>query len=95
MALHEHRAHHLDEDDTAVTKALLRLRSWAIRCLNELGDSFAQAIEYGQDLLADCERALGETHPSTLASRDNFANAHQDAGRVDEAAALQNRAGPG
>ena len=87
--------------DTAVTEDLLQLRGWAVWCLNELGDSFAQAIEYGQDLVADCERVLGETHPDTLTSRNNLAVAYRGAGRLDEAIPLLRahprrlRAGPG
>ena len=64
MALHEHLAPYLGEQNAAaLTETLLRLRGWAIWCLNELGDSFAQAIEYGQGLVADAERVLGDTHP--------------------------------
>ena len=73
MALHEHLAPYLGEQDAALTETLLRLRGWAIWCLNDLGDSFTQAIEYGQDLVADCERVLGETHPDTLTCRNNLA----------------------
>ena len=46
MALDEHLAPYLGEDDAAGTENLLRLRGWAIWCLNRLGDSFSQAIEY-------------------------------------------------
>ena len=91
MALHEHLAPYLGEQDAALTETLLELRGWAIWCLNELGDSFAQAIEYGQDLVADRERVLGDTHPDTLASRNNLASAYQDAGRLDEAIPLFER----
>ena len=63
MVLHEHLAPYLGEQDAALTETLLRLRGWAVGCLNDLGDSFAQAIEYGQSLVADSERVLGETHP--------------------------------
>ena len=74
-----------------LTETLLRLRGWAVWCLNELGDSFAQAIEYGQALVADCERVLGETHPDTLTTRNNLAVAYRDAGRLDEAIPLFER----
>jgi hypothetical protein len=70
------------------------LRGWAIWFLNELGDSFVQAIEYGQDLVADCERVLGETHPSTLTSRNNLALAYRDVGWLAEAEGLRNRTEP-
>ena len=73
MALHEHLAPYLGGQDAALTETLLRLRGWAIWCLNALGDSFGQAIEYGQDLVADSARVLGETHPNTLGSRNNLA----------------------
>ena len=91
MALHEHLAPYLGEQDAALTETLLWLRGWAIWCLNELGDSFAQAIEYGQDLVADREQVLGETHPDTLTSRNNLASAYQAAGRLDEAIPLYER----
>ena len=91
MALHEHLAPYLGEHDAALTETLLGLRGWAIWCLNELGDSFAQAIEYGQDLAADSERILGDAHPATLTSRNNLAAAYQAAGRLDEAIPLYQR----
>ena len=81
----------LERRKAHVTETLLRLRRWAIWCLNDLGGSFAQAIEYGQDLVADCERVLGDTHPDTLTSRNNLARAYRDAGRLDEAIPLFER----
>ena len=74
VALHEHLAPFLGGQDAALTETLLRLRGWAIWLLNGLGDSFTQAIEYGQDVVADGERVLGETHPDTLTSRHNLAS---------------------
>ena len=91
MVLHEHLAPYLGEQDAALTETLLRLRGWAIGCLNDLGDSFAQAIEYGQSLVADSERVLGETHPGTLTSRSNLAAAYRAAGRLEEAIPLYER----
>jgi tetratricopeptide (TPR) repeat protein len=88
MALHEHLAPYISENDAALTETLLQLRGWALWSLNGLGDSSAQAIEYGQALTADRERILGETHPDTLISRDNLAAAYQDAGRLDQAIPL-------
>ena len=85
MALHEHLAPYLGGQDTALTETLLQLRRWTLWCLNDLGDSFAQAIENGPDLVADSERVLGETHPSTLTSRNNLALAYRAAGRLEEA----------
>ena len=92
MALHEHLAPYLGDQDVALTERLLRLRGSAIWCLGDLGDSFAQAIEYGQDLMADRERMLGETDPHTLLSRANLAHAYWNAGRLDEAIPLLERA---
>jgi hypothetical protein len=40
-----------------LTESLSRLRGWALKCLLDLGDSFDQAIELGQELAADCEEA--------------------------------------
>jgi hypothetical protein len=91
MALHEHLPPDIVDQDGALTGTLLRLRGWAIWCLVDLGDSFAQAIDYGKALVADCERVLGETHPDTLTSRGNLAGAYQDAGRLDEAIPLYER----
>jgi tetratricopeptide (TPR) repeat protein len=67
---------------------LLRLRSWALYHLNELGDSAARAIAVGEPLLRDRERLLGPDHPDTLASRNNLASGYRAAGRVAEAVAL-------
>jgi hypothetical protein len=53
MALHEHLAPYLSHHDAALTRTLLGLRGWVLWCLNELGDSFALAIDYGTGLLAD------------------------------------------
>jgi tetratricopeptide (TPR) repeat protein len=91
MALHEHLAPNLNQQDAPVSETLLRLRSWVIWCLDELGGSFAQAIEYGQDLVADCKQVLGDTHPDTLAARHHLAAAYRDAGRLDEAIPLFER----
>ncbi len=91
VVLHEHLAPYLGEQDAALTETLLWLRGWAVGCLNDLGDSFAQAIEYGQSLVADSERVLGETHPDTLSSRSNLAAAYRAAGRLEKAIPLYER----
>jgi tetratricopeptide (TPR) repeat protein len=91
MALHEHLAPYLRGQDTGLTETLLDLRGWAIWCLNDLGDSSAQAIGYGQDLITDSEQVLGQAHPGTLASRNNLAAAYRAAGRVAEAIPLFER----
>ena len=59
--------------------------------MNDLGDSFTQAIEYGEPLVTDSERLLGDTHPGTLVSRSNLADAYRAAGRLDEAIPLYER----
>jgi hypothetical protein len=86
-AVHDHLAPHLD-DNAAATSDLLNLRGWSLWCLNDLGDSTAQAIEYGGPLVTDLERILGHTHPETLISRNNLASAYRAAGRLDEAIPL-------
>ena len=91
MALHEHLTPYLSDQDAELIRTLLELRGWVLWCLNDLGDSFAQAIEYGQDLVSDREQVLGQAHPDTLTSRNNLASAYQDAGRLDEAIPLYER----
>ena len=49
----------------------------------------------GERTLADRERALGDTHPDTLVSRNNLASAYQAAGRLEEAEGLRNHTEPG
>ena len=65
-------------------RRMIRLRWWAAVFLRRLGDSMAQAIVLGEQLVADQERILGPDHPDTLHSRNNLATAYQDAGRTDE-----------
>jgi hypothetical protein len=91
LAVHEHAAPFSGEDGSELTLAVLRLRGWALWFLNDLGDSAAQAIQVGEPLLADQERALGPDHPDTLTSRNNLAEAYQDAGRAAEAIPLHER----
>src|SRR5262249_38793591 len=78
-ALHERLAPYLREHDAALTGTLLWLRGWALWCLNALGDGSVQAIEYGQDVVADFQRVLSEDHASTLFSRNNLVSADQNA----------------
>jgi tetratricopeptide (TPR) repeat protein len=91
IALNEHLAPYLREEDAALVEALLNRRGWALWCLNDLGDSAAQAIELGAPLMADYARVLGEGHPHTLMSRNNLAFAFRAAGRVGEAIPLYER----
>jgi hypothetical protein len=93
MALYEDLAPWSGRADAALTEIVLELRVWAVWCLNELGHSFAQAISYGQAVLAEAERVLGDTHPDTLNSRNNLAAAYQDAGRLEEAENLRRSTG--
>jgi Tetratricopeptide repeat len=74
-----------DED---LTHRMIGLRGRAVWFLRQLGDSAAQAISMGEQLLADQERLLGPDHLDTLTSRNNLANAYQDAGRTAEAITL-------
>ena len=48
--------------DASLTEALLGRRNWALWCLNDLGDSPAQAVALGVLLVADLARALGGSH---------------------------------
>jgi Tetratricopeptide repeat len=91
LAVHEHAASLTGEAGSDLSRAMLRLRWWAVWFLNELGDSTDQAIQVAEALLADMEQILGPDHPDTLASRGNLANAHRDAGRAAEAIALHER----
>ena len=78
----------LDTGDADLTKSLLALRRQALDDLLDLGDSFAQAIELGEPILADYVRVLGSRNPDTLASKENLAYAYQAVGRLSEATAL-------
>ena len=91
IALHERLAPYMGEQGAALTEMLLQLRGWALWCLNDLADSFAQAIEYGRNLVADSDRVLGEDDPDTLVFRNNLALAYLDAGLLEEATPLLER----
>src|SRR5260370_2938357 len=91
MALNGHLAPHLGAQDAELTRILLRLRTWTVGYLNELGDNFAQAVEYGQDLVTDSEQIMGRTHHDTLTARNHLATALRAAGRLDEAIPLSER----
>ena len=91
MALNAHLAPHLGAQDAELTVVLLRLRIWTVGFLNELGDNYGQAVEYGQDLVADSEQMLGRTHHDTLTARNHLADAYRAAGRLDEAIPLCER----
>jgi tetratricopeptide (TPR) repeat protein len=91
IAFNDHLSPHLGDDHAAVAAQLLSLRRWGLWCMNDLGDSTVQAIEYGELVVAECERVLGDTHPDTLTSRNNLAYAYDRAGRLGEAIPLYER----
>ena len=91
IALNDHLAPHLFDDHAALAEEALRLRLWALWCMYQLGDSTAQAIEYGESIVAECERVLGADHPDTLTSRSNLAATYVAAGRLEEAIPLLER----
>jgi tetratricopeptide (TPR) repeat protein len=86
IALNEHFTPR--SDDGQVARDLLALRGWALWCLNEFGDSPAQAIEVGKSLLADCTKIQGRTHPDTLMAGNNLASAYRAAGQLEAAITL-------
>ena len=86
MALSESAARCPASDD--LTRQMIGLRFWALYFLNELGDSAAQAIVIGEQLIPDQEQLLGRDHPGTLTSRLNLAIAYRAAGRTIEAIPL-------
>jgi len=81
--------------DPAVTEQLavrlLNLRTWALAFLTLAGDAVAQAVGVAEPLLADCEDALGESHPATLSIRNSLGYAYRAAGRLDDAIAQYER----
>jgi tetratricopeptide (TPR) repeat protein len=91
MTLNGHLAPHLSAQDAELTRTLLRLRTWTVGYLNELGDNFAQAVEYGQGLVTDSEQMLGRTDHDTLTARNHLATAYRAAGHLDEAIPLCER----
>ena len=64
VALGEHTAGYLGDSDSAVTRPLLGLRNWALNCLNELGDSPAQAVQLGEPLVTDFSGCGAPTTPT-------------------------------
>ena len=77
--------------DIELTRALLRLRLWALGCLNELGDNPERAISIGVPLVADSEQVLGPDDPDTLDSRNNLAVAYLKADRAENSIPLFER----
>jgi Tetratricopeptide repeat len=91
VALNDHLLPYLHNGHTEVLELLIRLREWSQWSMCELGDSAIQRIEYGELLVADCERLLGESHSKTLSARNNLASAYAEAGRLVEAFPLLER----
>ncbi|WP_067865977.1 FxSxx-COOH system tetratricopeptide repeat protein [Nocardia shimofusensis] len=69
---------------------LLAHRRWATRQLIRSADT-TRSITQAHHTLTDSERILGPSHPDTLQSRNNLANAYQSAGRFREAIPLFER----
>jgi tetratricopeptide (TPR) repeat protein len=86
MALDESAARCRPGSD--LDRDMIRLRWWAAGFLGYLGDSTAQEIMIGEQLVADQERVLGPDHPDTLTSRNNLATAYQAVTRTGEAISL-------
>ena len=88
MALAENMGRSAAGADEELMRVLLRLRSFALYHLTELGDSASQAVAVGEPLTADVERLLGADHSDTLVARDNLAAAYRAVGRNAEAIPL-------
>jgi Tetratricopeptide repeat len=91
ISLNDHLAPHIGPDDGALAENVLRRRGWALWCLIDLADNAAQAIDLGEPLVADREQVLGESHPDTLITRSNLAEAYRAAGRAGDAIPLHER----
>ena len=78
----------LDTRSTDLEKPLLALRGQALGDLADLGDSFEQALEMGEPVVADQVRVLGSLHPGTLVSQTSLAYAYLALGRHGEAIQL-------
>ena len=77
-------------DETSTIRKVLSLRLKAVWYLNEISDP-TRATPLGEDLVADCQRLLGDDHPDTVGTRSNLARAYELGGRADEAVALHER----
>jgi tetratricopeptide (TPR) repeat protein len=83
-SLHRHLADFPDQLDAPLVVSLLRLRTWAVERLVDLGDSAAEAIDRASLLADDCEQALGHDDPLTLTGLYNLARANVQAERPAE-----------
>lgn len=86
-AVTENAARRADATDQEIVDTLLRVGSFGLSQLIELGDS-AQAVALGTQLTAGLERMLGRDHPHTLDMRENLAAAYQSAGQSLVASAM-------
>jgi tetratricopeptide (TPR) repeat protein len=82
LDLHKHLVPFPGQHDNALATDMLRLRGWAMQCLNQLGDSSTQIIDHGPRLVDDCERLLGSDHPETLGARGCLTEAYYLAGQL-------------
>ncbi len=90
IALHDHLVPHLGDGDGVLVESMLNLRGWAFLCLIKLGYS-VQAAEFGERLLDDSERVMGDAHPDTIRIRNDLAGAYLEAGQAAEAIPLLER----
>ena len=70
-----------------VLQHLVWLRSWSV-CQLTQSASLERAITLASTVHTDCQRLLGEKHPSTLSSAHNLALACSAAGRLEQAIPL-------
>jgi tetratricopeptide (TPR) repeat protein len=73
-------------DAPVLSLRLLQIRSWAVRQLLSTAN-LSRAIDLGTQVLADCERLLGDDQPQTLTARLNLASVYW-AARKGEAIGL-------
>jgi len=87
IVLTSHLAAFPDIIDGQVGEDLLRLRAWAGWYLNEVSD-IARAVPLLELNRADCQRAFGPDHPSSLSAAGNLAYAYLEAGHLYRAILL-------
>ncbi|MEV4561476.1 tetratricopeptide repeat protein [Kitasatospora sp. NPDC049285] len=58
--------------------------------LNDAG-LYTAAVDHWHGLIADAERVLGDKHPDTLTARHNLSSSYLQAGRPEEAIAIEER----
>ncbi|WP_308406582.1 tetratricopeptide repeat protein [Streptomyces sp. AC555_RSS877] len=80
-------AHAQDHLWTPDSHPVLRLAGMSLLNAN----LHSAATAYWGDMVAECERLLGEDHPDTLIARGNLASSYWQAGRISEAIDLLER----